>query len=266
MKNSYYLLNRGFLLALFCLLFNDFYLKEAFPSFLSGKLSDLAGLIVFVLFFTFLLGKRLKLLIYFTTGALFYWWKSSLSSEFIQNWNGLFAFYRLERTIDHTDIFCLFILLPTYYYEPTRIRFMHSRMVVPVLLLGVFAIAATSKAKNMEAYNSSTYYYIQESFKLQITRSEFLKALSLSNITVEESLTANPPTKPGDPHVYTLKNFNISSDMSVESMLISIKEKKNGIKLTIHSAALIDHPNGTAKEVRKIITLQSEKYFSLTTD
>ena len=266
MKNSYYLLNRVFLLALFCLLFNDFYLKEAFPSFLSGKLSDLAGLIVFALFFTVLLGNRFKRLVFISTAGFFCWWKSSLSSEFIQNWNELVAFYQLERTIDYTDIFCLFILLPTYYYEPTRIRFIHSRMVIPVLLLGVFAIAATSKAKNIKAYNSSTYYYIQESFKLQITRSEFLKALSLSNITVEESLTANPPTKPGDPHVYTLKNFNISSDISIESMLISIKEKKNGIKLTIHSAALIDDPTGTAKEIRKIITSQSEKYFSLTTD
>lgn len=266
MKNSYYLLNRVFLLALFSLLFNDFYLKAAFPSFLSGKLSDLSGLIVFTMFFTFLFGKRFKSLIFVTTGLLFCWWKSSLSGGFIRDWNEVFAFYPLERTIDYTDLFCLVILIPTYYYEPAKIRLILRWAVIPVLFLGAFAIASTSKAKNLQAYGSSTYYSIQESFKLKMTHAKFLNALSLSNITVEKNPNATPPLKPGDPHYYFLKNFSISANLVVESMYISIREKKNGIKLTIYSAALTEHPTGTTKEVRKIIMEESEEYFSVTTD
>lgn len=266
MKNSYYLLNRVFLLALFCLLLNDFYLKDKFPSFLIGKLSDVSGLIVFSLFFTFLLGDRFKSFVFILTSLLFCWWKSSLSTGFIQNWNELFGFYPLQRTIDYTDLFCLGILIPTYYYEPTKIRSMHHRVVIPILFLGAFVIAATSKAKNLQAYDTSIKYSVEKSFKLKMTHSEFLKELSLSNITVEKESGASPPSKPGDPHFYILKNFTISSDIVVESMSISIREKKSSIKLTIHSAALIERPNGTDREVRKNITSQSEKYFSVTTD
>jgi hypothetical protein len=268
MKNSYYLLNRVFLLALFFLLFNDLYLKEAFPSFLSGKLSDLTGLIVFVLFFTFLSGNHFKSVIFFATSILFCWWKSSLSDGFIQSWNELLNFYPIERTVDYTDLFCLFILVPAYYYEPTIMRFKYNsqRLVLPVFLVGTFAIAATSKAKNYQAYGTSTYYSIQESFQLKVTRTKFLNELALSNIIVEKNPNAASPSKPSDPHAYILKNFSIGPNVVVESMYISIKEKKNGIKLTIHSAALTEHPTGTTKEVRKIIVGQSEEYFSVTTD
>lgn len=260
------LLNWVFVSALFILLFNDFYLKSAFPSLVSGKLSDVSGLVVFALFFTFLLGNRWKRAVFVITALVFCWWKSSLSSGFIQNWNALFGFYNIQRTIDYTDLFCLVILIPAYYYEPAKIRFIHQRMVVPVLLTGAFAIAATSKAKNIQAYGTPTHYNIEKSFKLKMTYSEFLKALSLSNITVEKNPNATPPSKPSDPHFYILKNFTISPDIVVESMSISIKEKNSGIKLTIHSAALIEHPSGTTKEVRKIIAGQSKAYFFVTTD
>lgn len=263
-----YLLNRVFLLALFCLLFNDLYLKEAFPSFISGKLSDLSGLVVFVLFFTFLAGNRFKQLVFISTAGLFCWWKSSLSSGFIQDWNEGFGFYPLQRTVDYTDLICLLVLIPAYYYKPIRIPFKYNQqwLVIPVFLLGAFAIAATSKAKNLQAYNSSVYYNVQKSFKLKMTHAKFLKELSLSNITVEKNPNATPPSKPDDPHYYILKNFSISANLVVESMYISIKEKKNGIKLTIHSAALTEHPTGNTKEVRKIIMEESEDYFSVTTD
>lgn len=261
-----YILNWLFVSALFLLLFNDFYVKDTFPSFLSGKLSDVSGLIVFAFFFTFLLGNRFKTFVFITTAVLFCWWKSSLSSGFIQSWNELFGFYQVERTIDYTDLFCLIILVPANYYEPVKLRFVHQRLLVPVLFLGAFAIAATSKAKNLQAYGSSTKYLVEKSFKLKMTQAEFLKGLSLSNITVEKNPNASPPSKPGDPHFYTLKNFTISADMVVESMSISIKEQKSSIKLIIHSAALIEHPTGTTREVRKIIAGQSEEYFSVTTN
>lgn len=265
MKNSYYLLNRVFLLALFLLLFNDFYLKAAYPSFLSGKLSDLSGLVVFAFFFTSLTGNRSKTLIFISTALLFCWWKSSLSSEFIDWWNHSFRFYPIERVVDYSDLFCLPVLIPLYFYQPgqTHFHISHQRIAIPVLLLSIFAITATSKAKDLSAYNTSTRYSIDKSYKLKITRSEFLNDLSLTNITVEKNPNAVPPSKPGDPHYYILKRFTISDDLIVESMSISIKEKKNGIKLTIYEVSLTGHPEGSQKEVRKIVIDRSEDYFPL---
>lgn len=268
MKNSHYLLNGVFLIALFGLLFNDFYLKAAFPSILSGKLSDVTGLIVFVFFFIFLLGNRFKTAIFVVTTLLFCWWKSSLSTGFISNWNELFPFYSIERVVDYTDLICLLVLIPVYFYQPdkTPLSFNKQQIAIPVLLLSIFAITATSKAKDLSAYNTSTRYSIDKSYKLKITRAEFLNDLSLTNITIEKNPNATPPSKPGDPHFYILKHFTISDDLVVESMFISIKETKNGIKLTIYEVSLAGHPEGTQKEVRKIVIDRSEEYFPLQED
>lgn len=264
MKNSHYLLNRVFLLALCCLLINDFYLKFAYPSFLSGKLSDLAGLIVFPLFFSALFGNRFKFLVFSVAAVLFTWWKSSLSTGFIQNWNEEVAFYPLQRTIDYTDLFCLIILVPVYYYEPSKIRFMHQRAAIPVLLLGAFAIAATSKAKNLPAYNDTQTYLIEKSFKIkEVSLSEFLEYLSLSNLKFEKNGQAPSPEKPGDYHYYIVHNFQISDGFQIESMYLGVKEHNKNLKLRIHSVTLYDPPEETDKEVREQITELLDDFFAI---
>ncbi|TSJ48020.1 hypothetical protein [Fluviicola chungangensis] len=252
MKNSDYLLNRVFLLALFFLLLNDFFLKAVSPSFLSGKLSDLWGIIVFVFFFTFLFGNRLKTVIFLSTALLFCWWKSALSTGFIDSWNQLFGFYPIQRTIDYTDLFCLVILVPAYFYKPVKIGCMHQQMVVPVLLLGAFAIAATSKAKNPGVYSNTRTYNLQESFKIkEVSFMEFLEYLSLSNLKAEKNTNAAPPEKPGDYHYYTLYNFEIADSFIIETMHIAVREKNGNLKLLIQDVTLFEPPEQTDKEVKE---------------
>lgn len=265
MKNSDYLLNRVFLLALFLLLFNDFYLKAAFPSFLSGKLSDLSGLIVFTLFLTFLFGSRFKGIVFITTALLFCWWKSALSNSFILQWNSLFSFYSIERVVDYSDMFCLGILIPVYFYRSKRISLPESRWVAaPVLLLTVFAISATSKAKNMGAYNNTKRYIIQESFKIKkVTQAEFVQYLSLSNMTVEKNPNATPPSKPSDYGYYILRNFKIVDGITVESMRIGIKEKNENLKVLIQDVNLFDPPAKSDKEMKKMLMELFEEFFAM---
>jgi hypothetical protein len=265
MKNSDYLINRVFLIALFGLLFNDLYLKAAFPSVLSGKLSDVTGLIVFAFFFMFLFGKRFKTVIFVVTAILFCWWKSSLSSGFISSWNELFPFYIISRVVDYSDLICLVILIPIYFYRPAirRPEFNHSQIAIPVLLLSIFAITATSKAKHTDAYDTSVRYSIQKSFKLKMTRTVFLENISLSNITIEKNPNAVPPSKPGDPHGYLLKNFTIRDGLVVESMVIGITEKKNCIKLMIYEVSLLDPPAGTPKDIKKLMINELEEFFDM---
>lgn len=265
MKNSYYLLNRVFLLALFFLLFTDFYLKAAFPSFLSGKLSDLSGLTVFVLFFTSLFGGRFKGIIFITTALLFCWWKSALSRDFILQWNSYFPFYSLERVVDYSDLFCLGILVPVYFYQPKHITLPKSQwFAIPVLLLTIFAISATSKAKNLGAYNNTRKYVIQESFKLKkVTHTEFLQHLSLSNMTVEKNTDAAPPSKPSDYRYYILRSFSIMDGITVESMHIGVKEKNENLKVLIQDVNLFDPPAKSDKEVKKMLMELFENFFAI---
>ncbi len=260
-----HMLNWVFVSALFLLLVNDFYLKTAFPSFLSGKLSDLSGLIVFSLFFTFLFGNRFKGIIFIITTLLFCWWKSALSNDFITQWNSFFPFYPIERVVDYSDLFCLGILIPVYFYRPKALSFLKKQwLAAPVLLLTVFAIGATSKAKNIGAYTNTRKYIIQESFKIKkVTYTEFLQHLSLSNMTVEKNTNEIPPSKPNDYHYYILRNFEIMDGITVESMRIGVKEKNENLKILIQDVNLFDPPAKSDKEMKKMLMELFEDFFAM---
>src|SRR6187402_3574682 len=87
-----------FIIGLVILLLNDFVLKGLYGNWLTGKLSDFAGLFIFPLFFAALLpGHKNK--IFWLTGLLFIFWKSSLSQVLIDAWNSI-GILNLQRTID----------------------------------------------------------------------------------------------------------------------------------------------------------------------
>lgn len=56
-RNKYYLLNLVFLFCVLVLFVNDHYLKLKFSNWLTGKLSDGAGIIIFPLLLAFLFPK-----------------------------------------------------------------------------------------------------------------------------------------------------------------------------------------------------------------
>jgi hypothetical protein len=233
MKNRLYLWNRVFLLALFGLLFNDFYLKSAYPSFISGKLSDFCGLIVFVLFFVFLLGERFLVPIIVLTALLFCWWKSPWSNAFIDSWNSTLNFFPIQRTLDLTDLWCILAFIPLAFYDFNSPK-KHTApkwVLAPLICLSLFAIVATSKAKPVTAYDDSRTYFIGKTFKLKMTSSQFLENLSYTNISFEKN-PDTAPTKPADYHWYLLKNFTINN-ISIESMTLGLKNKNNQILVYI---------------------------------
>lgn len=103
-----------FLICLFLLLLNDFYLKSAFHNSLTGKLSDLCGLFIFPIFWSVLFHKR-KQTVYILTALFFIYWKSSYSDPFIQ----LFSLYvfPIDRTVDPTDLFALIVLPVSWHLQ-----------------------------------------------------------------------------------------------------------------------------------------------------
>jgi len=69
-RNLDVLVSPAFLLGLFLLLLNDYFLKAVFHNWFTGKLSDFAGLFIFPLFWTALF-PRYKKSIYYITAFLF---------------------------------------------------------------------------------------------------------------------------------------------------------------------------------------------------
>ncbi|GAA4114933.1 hypothetical protein GCM10022393_14820 [Aquimarina addita] len=85
MKHKY-IFNPVFISSLLTLLLNDQYLKYAYHNWVTGKLSDVFGIIVFALFFT-VFAHNYKKSIFIGTAILFSFWKTPYSQPIIDFWN-----------------------------------------------------------------------------------------------------------------------------------------------------------------------------------
>ena len=148
----------GFLLALFLLLLNDHLLKEMFGSWWTGKLSDVAGLFAFTIFWLALLPRR-PLLVGMGVGLLFTFWKLPFSDVLIDGWNGL-GILPVGRVVDPTDLIALCVVPAALFYaERSRPLNLGRLTVVPVILIAFFAFVATSCLNGWD-YNEEYHFNI----------------------------------------------------------------------------------------------------------
>ncbi|MFN2566440.1 MAG: hypothetical protein ABR499_15700 [Gemmatimonadaceae bacterium] len=103
----------AFILAVALLLLNDWVLKAAVGNWSTGKLSDLAGLFAFSIFWTALFPRRRGAVFALTTAG-FLLWKSPLSDAPLAAWNAL-GLWPLARVVDYMDWVALAALLPAYW-------------------------------------------------------------------------------------------------------------------------------------------------------
>lgn len=137
-----------FVASVVLLLANDLYLKAAYASWLTGKLSDFAGIFL-VSVLVFALFPRRGTLAGWAIAALFLWWKSPASEAFIEavRHAGLASF---GRVVDYTDLVALVMLLPAACVasHPTRFRLGGERLAraitIPIACLATFAVMGTS--------------------------------------------------------------------------------------------------------------------------
>ncbi len=163
----------GFLLALMLLLANDFIFKPIFHNFITGKLSDFAGLFVFPIFWLALFPNRKKT-IYFSTAFLFIFWKSAYSQALIDIWNSL-ELLNISRVVDYTDLFALLILPISYYYDQFAILIKASRLAYSALIsISLFAFIATS-------YADPKYFYGDKSYYFEFSTQELVKRINYIN-------------------------------------------------------------------------------------
>ncbi|RQO75510.1 hypothetical protein DBR43_09195 [Pedobacter sp. KBW06] len=145
-----------FLLCLFLLLLNDFYLKATFHNAFTGKLSDFCGLFIFPIFWSVLFPAR-KSTIYILTALFFIYWKSSYSDPFIH----LFSEYlfTIQRTVDFSDLFALMVLPLSWYALslPQKRTYFNPQLAA---LLVFFSFCATSKPRPPSLYFETPQYVL----------------------------------------------------------------------------------------------------------
>jgi hypothetical protein len=158
----------GFLIALFLLLVNDFFLKSYLHNSLTGKLSDFAGLFVFPLFWISFF-PRFRSWVYLATAGVFIFWKSPASAALIDSWNG-FGLFSVGRTVDYYDLIALTVLPFSYIYGLKAVGLIASRAVPALIAVAsMFAFTATS-------FSHKTQY--DKEFQFAVSKQELIKRMS----------------------------------------------------------------------------------------
>lgn len=131
-----------FLTALGTLLLNDWVCKPLFHNFLTGKLSDFAGLFAFAFFWSALFSKRHQL-IHLLSAVLFCWWKSPLAQSFIDTLNHWHV--PIQRAVDYSDYWAL-LSLSLSYVTLQKAQWIPRPILVnaALMLLSLFSFIATS--------------------------------------------------------------------------------------------------------------------------
>ena len=156
----------AFILAVALLLLNDWVLKSAVGNWSTGKLSDLAGLFAFSLFWTALFPSRRDAVFALTTVG-FLLWKSPLSDAPLAAWNAL-GLWPLARVVDYTDWLALAALLPAWWLArrsgpqpPTRpLRVLRRIAAIAIAGIALAAFTATSILPPRYAVHGPTDYLI----------------------------------------------------------------------------------------------------------
>ncbi len=139
-----WLLHPVFLTCIALLLLNDFYLKYVFSNWLTGKLSDITGLLAFALFgFAVSTLERKKILLLIT--IFFLWWKSPLSEPVIVFFNQHLNI-PVSRVIDYTDYLAICFLPLTIWLKVPDFSLTRWRQLAVTSsgLISFFAFCATT--------------------------------------------------------------------------------------------------------------------------
>lgn len=146
------LLHPAFLLSLFLLFLNDITLKYQFHNWLTGKLSDFAGVYAISVFVIAFFPGRKKLIL-FSIALFFVWWKSDMSTSFIDGWNNIFPM-KIGRVVDFSDLLALSILPLAYYVSSchTTNDEPHPLLIGSISFFALFSFCFTSMPRHAMYY------------------------------------------------------------------------------------------------------------------
>ncbi len=200
-----------YLLCLLLLILNDLLLKMVYPGFVTGKLSDFAGIVVVALPLFAIFPNR-ALLIYCGIAGIFAWWKSPASTNAIEFLHA-YGIAHLGRTVDYGDLVALAVLpichavanAPAKLYMPWK-RF-RTMLAIPVGVVSILAILGTSYVPLRQNYTIRG-----NSPSVAISRDEV--AESIRSIALTHGLTCRDCSNPNEKASYTSDSLDMEYSFS----------------------------------------------------
>jgi len=252
MKRKDLILNLYFVIGLIVLILNDFYLKYEYGNFLTGKLSDFAGLLIFPMFVAAIIPK-LKKSISIITGIGFLIWKLPLFTPVVNLINQL-SFVSIHRVIDYSDYMALLILPLSHYlinYHQFRpvVRVERIKYFSRLALLGVsfFAFCATSVVWRGTPQGT---ILIDKSYNIKLPKDSVIN--SIKKLGYNCDFYERDSLKYGEVSYYQTDNLIRQFDNSYSSFVIDTianvkymleEVKPNKTKLTIINVTLSEEGN-----------------------
>lgn len=193
MRNKFLLCNVIFILSLIILFLNDHFLKLHFHNWFTGKLSDIAGIILLPFLLNYFFPKLRQNSVYITV-LFFTFWKSPYSEKFIEIYN-LVSPISIQRVIDYTDLVALiFVVIPYYCIKnQERINFFEIRKISPAFLVlpSIFVLMSTSPSHYYKyvPYTGNLIFDNSASFIIPKTKEELLDEFKKRNVNVYKDTT-----------------------------------------------------------------------------
>lgn len=227
-RNKNLILNPIFLTGLLVLVVNDHWLKMQYPGVLTGKLSDLAGLLIFPLFLAYIFpwratGLRQHLVMPLLTGLWFIFWKSPESTSLI-DWYNTWTPIGITRVVDYTDLVALVMLLPAGYIihrAGKEVRWVgekglwgeDGRVATLLLIPCALAFMATSPPKRYLHNNHvDGDIDINTSFTIKMTPEQVLQAMEKEGFHPVPDTSAGYSRYPHSHYIMTDLAFPSSGD------------------------------------------------------
>ncbi|MCO5948470.1 hypothetical protein [Mucilaginibacter flavidus] len=257
-RNRALIFNWVFIVGLTVLALNDQYLKWTFGNWITGKISDFAGLLIFPMFLQFLF-PRISRVSVIITGALFVFWKLPISENFIHAYNKV-ALIPITRTIDYSDFVAL-LILPLAWYLIGRIDSYRIGRISPAFAA---CLIATPAAVVFMATSPPVSFYMQpggdihigKSYRLKVSEDEALAKFKAIGFTVEPDTTQH---ESGRADYYLMKNvvLNAGKD-TIETIQFGFLGKVKKPLLLINNVKLkkgstLTDLEGLKKYYRKLI-------------
>lgn len=130
-----------FIISLIILILNDCFFKTIFHNFITGKLSDFAGLFAFPFFWSVIFPKRVKE-IHLGTFLFFVFWKSPFSETFVH-------FIGASRIVDFSDNMALVSVFLSFQIlkKESYVLKLHPLFLQLIVLLSCFSFVATTQKR-----------------------------------------------------------------------------------------------------------------------
>jgi hypothetical protein len=203
-KENHLITHPLFITAVLLLLINDHILKGAYGNWLTGKLSDFAGLFVLPVIVAYLF-PALKKYACALSALWFLFWKSPLSEDLIQILNSN-SFVEFGRVVDYTDLIAFSILPLAHLFINKRYESSLNKVVmVRSVSLVLSFVALTSTSIIYKTIRPEGTIYIGKSFDLKVPKDTVLQRIKVMGY--EPELVLEDSTRLEYDKDYSIKNI-----------------------------------------------------------